>query len=336
MKTAIKIFFAAALLVAATCGLPSVAHAQKNVAKPASAKPASAKSTSTKPASTKPASDKPEAGKVTANDSAATSFTANESAADKPIADESIAGKSIVDKSIADKPTADELVIAKPAYAGGFFKNFGLGVKVGTTGVGGDLNISLHPNIKARLGFTYLWYSYLPDGLEETVVDPRDNSEHSMGLDKIKLSFPNASLLVDLFPMRSGIFHFTLGLFLGQNKITAYGHVPSSLPSFVIADYGFIPNSDGTMSASLNIGKTVKPYVGIGLGRTITKRRVGFKFELGAIYQGKNLSITSNNLDPGIVADANAAMDEEDIISTAESILQLWPVMSFTLSFRIK
>lgn len=223
-----------------------------------------------------------------------------------------------------------------PAYAGGLLENFGLGIKGGATGVGGDVNVSLHPNIKARLGFSYLWYTYQPSGLEATVVDPRDDSEHSMGLDKVKLSFPSASLLVDLFPMRSGVFHFTLGVVFGQNKITAHGHVPADLPAFVIADYGLIPNRDGAVSAALNIGNTVKPYLGIGLGRTISKRRVGFKFELGAIYQGKNLRLTSDNLDPNLVANANAAMDEDNIIATAEKYLQLWPVMSFTLSYRIK
>lgn len=225
---------------------------------------------------------------------------------------------------------------AKPVYAGGLLENFGLGVKAGTTGIGGDLNVSLHPNIKARLGFAYLWYSYLPDGLTATVTDPRNSSEREMGLDKIKLSFPNVNLLVDFFPMRLGVFHFTLGVFFGQNKISAMGHVPADLPRFVIADYGIIPNSDGSVSADLNIGNTVKPYFGIGLGRTIPKRRVGFKFELGAIYQGKNLNLASKNLDPALVADANAAMDGEDIITTAETYLQLWPVMAFTLTFRIK
>jgi hypothetical protein len=227
--------------------------------------------------------------------------------------------------------------VGKPAYAGGFLENFGVGIKGGTTGIGGDLNVSLHPNIKARLGFSYLWYNYSPNGLEATVIDPLNNSEHSMELDKIKLSFPNANLLVDLFPMRSGIFHFTVGLFLGQNKISAHGHVPSSLDAFVLASkYGLRPNPNGTVSAALNIGNTVKPYFGIGLGRTITKRRVGFKFELGAIYQGKNLRLTSDNLDQNIVANANDSMADENIIATAESLLQLWPVMSFTLSYRIK
>jgi hypothetical protein len=63
---------------------------------------------------------------------------------------------------------------------------------------------------------------------------------------------------------------------------------------------------------------------------------VGFKFELGAIYQGKNLKFVSDNLDPDLVADANTAMGEDNILATAERVLQLWPVMSFTLSYRIK
>ncbi|MDR3184223.1 MAG: hypothetical protein LBT49_02310 [Prevotellaceae bacterium] len=224
---------------------------------------------------------------------------------------------------------------SSPAYAGGLLENFGVGIKAGTNGVGADFNTSLHPNIKARLGFNYLWYNYRPADL--TVDDSRDGfgPGHVLTLDKLKLSFPNVNLLVDLYPMRSGIFHFTVGLFVGQNKISAYGHLPSNVTDFLLSgEYGLTPNRDGTLSASLKIGNVVKPYFGFGLGRTITKRRVGFKFELGVIYQGKNLKFESPNLDDKIVN--KTVSDNDDTLTNAENLLQFWPVMSFTLSYRIK
>lgn len=223
---------------------------------------------------------------------------------------------------------------SSPAYAGGFLKNFGVGIKASTDGVGVDFSTSLHPNIKARLGFNYLGYNYRPSDL--TVDDSRDGfgTDHVLTLDELKLSLPNVNLLVDFFPMRSGIFHFTVGLFVGQNKISAHGHLPPGVTSFLLSgEYGLTPNLDGTVSASLKIGNVVKPYFGFGLGRTITKRRVGFKFELGVIYQGKNLKFASPNLDDSIVTVVN---DDDDILADAENLLQFWPVMSFTLSYRIK
>ncbi|MDR1023741.1 MAG: hypothetical protein LBL94_10805 [Prevotellaceae bacterium] len=317
MMLSTKIFMAAAALTAATCSLPSAAAAQ-------AARQADKSRTASPP--------KREQSNAAAGKSRTTSSPRQEQRSSSSSSSSSAAAADKSQTASLPEPEQSD----KPAYAGGLLENFALGVKGGTTGIGGDLCVSLHPNIKARLGFSYLWYSYLPDGMESTVTDPRDNSEHTMGLDKIKLSFPSANLLVDFFPMRSGIFHVTLGCFFGQNKISALGHVPAGLPQFVIADYGLIPNPDGSVSADLNIGSSVKPYFGIGLGRTIPKRRVGFKFELGAVYQGKNLSLTSKNLDHSLVASTNKEMNENDIISTAKTYLQLWPVMAFTLTFRIK
>jgi hypothetical protein len=224
----------------------------------------------------------------------------------------------------------------KPAYTGGFLENFGVGLKGGTTGIGGDFSTSFHPNIKARIGFSYFWLNYSPKGFGgESVTDPRDGSKHILKWEKGKASYPNANLLVDLFPMRSGIFHFTVGLFFGRREGTVYGRVPSNLPSFIYdKEYEFFPNPDGTVSATLYSKNTVNPYVGIGLGRTITKRRIGFKFDLGATYFGKSVRLTSDNLDQNSIAKANVALNNSTIFNMI--IFQLSPVMAVTLSYRIK
>ena len=50
-----------------------------------------------------------------------------------------------------------------------------------------------------------------------------------------------------------------------------------------IGDVKVLTNPDGSVSADLKV-RSVKPYVGLGFGRPIPRRRVGFRFELGALF----------------------------------------------------
>lgn len=43
---------------------------------------------------------------------------------------------------------------------------------------------------------------------------------------------------------------------------------------------------DGEMNGSFEMGGAFKPYFGIGIGRSLPKKRLGFMFELGVLYQG--------------------------------------------------
>jgi hypothetical protein len=219
------------------------------------------------------------------------------------------------------------------AYEGGLFENFGVGVKAGTYGFGLDFNTSLHPNIKARAGFSYFKFGH-NIGMDMNVT-PMEASQYGVeakaSIDKVTFGMIHGNLLFDFFPMRSGIFHFTAGLLLGSSEITTYGNVPLDLlGGFGLEDFAIRPNPDGSFDASLRMGNFVKPYLGIGLGRTITKRRVGFKFELGLVYQG-GFKVESDYIDNSLTGRANEEVELE-LPSTAK----FWPIMQLTLSYRIK
>ena len=73
-----------------------------------------------------------------------------------------------------------------------------------------------------------------------------------------------------------------------------------------------------------------RPYLGLGFGRLIPKNRLGFRFELGAQFQGK----------PKIYADGvdlDKTLDEEvkNDISKIMDYLTVYPVIKFSLRGRI-
>ena len=212
--------------------------------------------------------------------------------------------------------------------SGGLFENFGVAVKAGLYGGGLDISTSLHPNIKVRVGFNYMAYD-LPSGLTRNVEGLDTGNKITVKAEKAGFRFSNANLLLDFFPMPSGIFHLTTGLYFGQSEIHASGTAPER---FAVDDYEITPKN-GEFDAKVKLGGSVKPYVGFGLGRTIPKNHVGFKFELGVVYQG-NFKIESDNVDTSGLQ--SGAQSEIDKLELPTILTQIWPMVTFSLTFRIK
>ena len=77
----------------------------------------------------------------------------------------------------------------------------------------------------------------------------------------------------------------------------------------------------------------VRPYLGIGFGRLVPKKRVGFRFELGCQFMGKlKVYQNDNELDINqILKDAGA----DDDISKFVDNWKIYPVLKFSLVGRI-
>jgi len=201
---------------------------------------------------------------------------------------------------------------------GGAFQHFGLSLKAGAmNGVGLDLSTSLHPNLTTRIGFNYLGYD---------VAKIIENSTEQE-LDQGKLNFANANILLDYYPVQNGVFHITAGAFFGSNKVVLEG---SGFDPFSLNDYVIVTDANGYFKSTVKFGGVVKPYFGLGIGRTIPKKTVGVKFEMGVVYQGK-LTAESDYL--------NTSMKPSDMESVIEIPLlesKFWPSATLSLVFRLK
>ncbi|MDR2885809.1 MAG: hypothetical protein LBU95_03390 [Rikenellaceae bacterium] len=191
------------------------------------------------------------------------------------------------------------------------------------------------------------------------------NLTHSADL-KARLKVPAMHVMVDYNPFKGGLgaFHLTAGLFMGGNnlahvngdahfaqlqqkidgmlgdirdqvdaKYPGYGsHITNITVSDVnlaIADEGVRLNPDGTADAYLKVN-SIRPYFGLGWGNAIPKRRVGFRFDIGALYQGKP-KIAS----PNYMGDLNAQFKDEDDLNKIMDNAKFWPQISFQLTFRL-
>jgi hypothetical protein len=236
-----------------------------------------------------------------------------------------------------------ELVTDNPH---GFLKDWAIGVEAGTSGYGVTVATSLSPNFKLKAGFDYFNYTYKadfdidPDGFLESAPD---KEIPLLGvLSDPQLKYANVKAIVDYYPRQNGIFSISAGVYFGSSavalsgKITDYQQIVADKGGPVVFDYvGAIikPNTNGSFDGEMKFANFIKPYFGFGLGRTIANSRLGFKFDLGVIYQG-DFEFKSDNVSHGsnISSEANSFMDDANIPSFVQ---HLWPVLNFSLSYRI-
>ena len=174
------------------------------------------------------------------------------------------------------------------------FTQWAVGINGGLYGVGLQAATNLSPHFSLRAGFDYLGYSRQDvasfeaeiEGYEQYGISPTVEAE----ITKASITFPNFKLMLDYYPVRNGIFSLTGGFYFGSNSVEGEGlihdyetisAVMGEEPSLTYEDIVFQPNSDGSFDALLTMGNSLKPYIGLGLGRTIPKNRVGVRFETG-------------------------------------------------------
>jgi hypothetical protein len=233
-------------------------------------------------------------------------------------------------------------------HAQGAFENWAIGIEGGTYGPGITVATSLSSHFKLKAGVDYFGFSLNQDfdldltGYLET--DPRSGDISMTGtISDFDLKFTNFKAIVDYYPMKNGIFSISAGFYAGNNAITAAAKIDDYQRLvelnggpiiFDLEDVIIKPKSDGSFDGKIKLGNVVKPYFGLGLGRTIANSRVGFKFDLGLIYQG-NYKFESDQLAISQNLISNAGSSLADDTGIPAGIFKLWPIINFSLSYRI-
>ena len=146
------------------------------------------------------------------------------------------------------------LVLATAVLASGAAQAAGIGIRVGTTGLGGDIAFGVAPTLSARLGYS-----------GGTVSHTTTTSSASYDGD-VKLS--NLNALLDFHPL--GPFRLTGGVIFNDNKYTATGR-PNGAP--------------GSFNAEVKSGNSAAPYLGIGYGN-VAGAGINFYADLGVMFMG--------------------------------------------------
>ena len=181
-----------------------------------------------------------------------------------------------------------------------------------------------------------------------------------------EINLPAFKTMLEYYPSERSTFHFVAGVMIGKGDFISIHGEPDAVSKnaymsalrlndaiqndpvaqkndiqgikdigdvlhFNIDDKTYRVREDCSLDAAIQISK-VRPYAGIGFGRSVPNKRVGFQFEMGAWFHGTPKVVSPNEL-PADKYDPNAESIEGvgDIISK----ITVYPQITFRLTGRI-
>jgi len=254
----------------------------------------------------------------------------------------------------------------KKEWHPGVLRHWAVGVGVGTNAGELEVATTLGHHFQLRAGVSMVPSSYssisAPVDLELSSmfeeIEPRILNEIGVNPSLIpdeadmtlNLGFNHGKVLMDIYPFKHAAFRITAGAYFAETNrlVDVELQMPDEFTDALdkIADYedrvsdyvgeggepfmdGF-PIEDGSLDAFLEVEKTVKPYIGIGLGRAVPKRRLGLNLDLGLMLHGTPELGSSNSY-------VRQALNEEMDSETKDLLDQVvaWPVVSLRLVWRL-
>jgi len=166
----------------------------------------------------------------------------------------------------------------------------GVGVRAGTTGIGGDVAFNLAPTLDARVGYSYFSYK------------THYNSDVNYNA---KFQLSNLNTLLDWSPFPGG-FRFSGGLIGNRNKVD----LNSTGGSFTINGHPYT-TSDVSVNGTVKSGRSIAPYFGVGYGN-VARAGVNFYADLGIMFMGSPKASLSASCS-GSVSAAQCAQLRSDL-----------------------
>lgn len=172
----------------------------------------------------------------------------------------------------------DEGVKIKPTE---FVPAIGLGLGTGSTGLA-SVDLAWHPvqSIGIRAGYNHLKSSFLD--LEVNAAN-FGFADQNLSVD-LAFNLGTAFLYGDYYPFKNFPLKLIGGIAIGSsNSISTTIRFTESMQ---LNDYWIEPQEIGTLTGIYRTDRQVYPYAGIGIGRSVPKKIVGFGFEFGAYHRG--------------------------------------------------
>lgn len=222
----------------------------------------------------------------------------------------------------------------------GLFNRLSVGVSASTLGIGIDASTTFNRYLMLRAGV-----DIMPGITIDTDVDVDLNVN---GLDKSSTSVnvegglqrTQASLLLNVYPFKRSSFFVTGGAYFGGSKLVKIkGHSQELKDLYeqygdqvgiIIGDYKLPIDENGNVTGGLKVNG-FRPYLGLGFGRAVPYKRIGFMVELGAQFHGPRKVYSAT----GDVDNLLDQTDGDDDFTKAIDDLKVYPVLKFRICGRI-
>jgi hypothetical protein len=199
------------------------------------------------------------------------------------------------------------------------------GPRFGTLGLGGEAAVSLSRHLAVRTGFNYFSLS-------------RDEDIEGITYD-LTPRLQTMPLLLDLHPA-GGAFRLSTGVIINGNQAAGDGIVGQSV---FIGDNEYTSADVQSLTGKVAF-RRVAPYAGFGFnGALMGQGRAGFEFDFGVMFHGHpRASLQAATTLAGAARDKferDRLLEQQEIqdrIDDLPGVIDLYPVLEFGLSFRLR
>lgn len=196
------------------------------------------------------------------------------------------------------------------------YRKLAIGVS-GGTGFGADLSYKFNDNLSVTARYNVL--DYKAEDIEQE-IDGNDV------LIDANVDFKTMDLIFHYYPFKTA-FNLAAGVGYFSNKELTINL--SFAESIFIGDVEFTPENDIGQLIIQSEWKEIAPYVGIGFGRAVPNKRLGFGFEAGTYLAGS----------PKVTLDATGLIegtkDQEPLVQESFSEFKFIPYITFRLSYSL-
>ncbi|PAC28176.1 hypothetical protein [Flectobacillus sp. BAB-3569] len=206
--------------------------------------------------------------------------------------------------------------VTKAQSLGGSSHKLGLSLNLGTT-PGLDIGYAISPKITARLGYSYFKYN-------TNTTAKTSGEDVKLGGDA---NVSIASLSFEYHPFKKSSFKLIGGVSYFDKGQIALVVTPTGTYKF--GSTTFTPEEVGNVQFTVDYGKQYAPFAGIGFGRTVPKRRVGFGFEVGSYYtQTPKVTLTGDKR-------LSSMSEQQAKVQENMKDWKYWPVVNLRLAIRL-
>ena len=234
------------------------------------------------------------------------------------------------------------LLMPGTAAAQDLFNHLAVNAHVATTGVGVELSTPITKFITMRAGVTCMpGFSFNAEVDGQYYVN-NTRRDFTVDLDA-NLKRTQGSVIFNVYPLAKAkvcsSFFLAAGLYFGGDKLVKInGHSDeiaekinqfNGNPYIELGDYKLPVDENGNVKGGLKVQK-VRPYLGLGFGRYVPKKRISVTGELGVQFHGHIKPYTSEG-----EIEAFDELTEKDDWKKVMDKLTVYPMLKIVISGRI-
>ncbi len=192
-----------------------------------------------------------------------------------------------------------------------------IGGSFGTT-IGVDLAFQFSKHFAVRAG--YITFNYNANNQKVT----SSGEELSANVD---LKMEAYSFAVDFYPSVKSSFKVFAGVSSIQKGVMNLVAAPTK--NYSVGSIVIKPEDIGTFNFGVDYSKSTAPFAGIGFGRAVPKKRVGFGFEGGIYY------LNSPNVTLAGTKRLVSMSDQQPQVQSNMNDWRYYPIVNFRLAVRL-